>query len=36
MIEGDSDRELVLYCFQEGLSEAANANHLPRAAIGGR
>ena len=32
-IEGDSDRELILYCFQEGLSEVANTNHLPSATV---
>jgi hypothetical protein len=33
-IEGDSDCELVLYCFQEGFSEVTNANHLPSATAG--
>ena len=33
--EGDSDRELVLNCFQEGVSEVGHADHLPRAAAGG-
>jgi len=33
--EGRTDRELMFDCFQQGLSEVANTEHLERSTIEG-
>jgi len=35
MGDGCTDPELVLDCFQQGLTEVANAEHVERTTIGG-